>query len=231
MVTVCKPLIQGIMLRATRLDPECGEPVVGPCSTVTTKGFISVAMSDDVTAPEAISQVGAGGELIYSEQSDPQLNFVTTEVTLGEANPNIYEIMSGGPLVLDASGAAVGNDDDTSTYGKVAFALEIWTKIAKGNAACPPGGAQYGYILLPWMAKTTIGDLTVENAGLSFVLSAQSQNGTPWGVGPYNVTRDVGGNPSPLLTPIASTLHRRRMITQLPPPAAVCDCQAILESA
>lgn len=229
MPTICHPLVQGLGLRATRLD-ECGVVVGGECGTVVHRQFVSVGMSDDVTAPENITQLDAQGNQIYSEQALPQLNFVSAEITIAKADPDLYEMMTGAPLVMDAAGNAVGNQDQTDTYGTANYGLEIWTKVGR-TGACPPGGAEYGYILLPWLAKASIGDVTIENGAVNFVITALTQTGSGWGLGPYDVMNDVGGIPGPLVTPVAATGHRYRAITQVPPPADVCGCQPlVLES-
>jgi hypothetical protein len=189
--------------------------------------FISVAMSDDVTTPENIAPVDAKGEQIYSEQSLPQLNFISSVITIAKADPDLYEMMTGAPLVMNAAGDAVGNQDQTDTYGTANFGLEVWTKVGR-TGACPPGGAEYGYILLPWLAKASVGDMTIENGAVNFTITGLTQNGNGWGTGPYDVMNDEGGTPGPLVTTVAATAHRYRAITQVAPPTDECGCQELV---
>lgn len=227
MPTICHPLVRGLRIRVTRLD-ECGEPVEGACSQVVSKGFISVGMSDDVEAPDVANQKNANGEYCYYDQTDPQLNFVNAEIQLCEVDPDLFEMMTGAPLVLNAQGDTSGFDTNHDTYASAAFALEVWSKAkATSNVACPPGGQEYGYFLMPFLKRGSFGDLTVENAGINFTVSATSERGTPWGVGPYDVELDAAGNPGPLVTPISATGHRRLMFTQVPPPDPMCGCQPL----
>lgn len=222
----CRSYIQGARLRVTRLD-ECGIPVEGLCSTVTSDGFVSVEMTDELTDAEDITQVNAQGVNCYFERSNPQLNFITVTITMCNVDPDLFEMTTGSPIVLDAAGDSVGFATDTDTYATANFALEIWTKIAR-TQACPPGGAEYGYLLLPWVFGASQGDLTIENAGINFTIAGSTHAGTAWGVGPYDVVTGVGGVPSPLLSPLTDTTHRHMQLTQLAPPAVVCGCQPLV---
>jgi hypothetical protein len=227
----CRTLIQGTRLRATLID-ECGAPVGGDCAQIVTKGFISVAMTDNVESPDEFKQKTAGGEFCLNQRSQPLLNWIETVITLCEVSPELLSFLSGAPLVYDDSTppVPVGFGTDSDTYASANFALELWTNIgkARGAAACPPDGTRYGYMLLPWLIEGTIGDVTVENGPVNFTINTITSEGNDWGVGPYDVLLDSLGAPSPLLEAIPTTRHRHVQFTSLAPPDAVCGCQELI---
>lgn len=228
MATICHPLVRGTRIRVTRLD-ECGEPVEGECSQVVSKGFISVGMSDDVEAPTVANPMNADGDYCYYDQTRPQLNFVNAEIQLCEVDPDLYEMMTGAPLVLDANGDTSGFDTDYEAYASANFALELWSRVpATSSSVCPPGGQRWGYFLMPFLSRGSFGDLTVENAAVNFTVSATSNRGTPWGTGPYDVELDALGAAGPLITPVAASTARRFMFTQVAPPEPLCGCQPLV---
>lgn len=228
MPTICHPLVRGTRIRVTRLD-ECGEPVEGICSQVVSKGFISVGMSDDVEAPTVANPMNADGDYCFYDQTKPQLNFVNAEIQLCEVDPDLFEMMTGAPLVLDANGDTSGFDTDHETYASAYFSLELWSRVPPTNSvACPAGAQRWGYFLMPFLARGSFGDLTVENAAVNFTVSATSNRGTPWGNGPYDVELDALGVPGPLITPILPSSVRRYMSTQVGPPEPLCGCQPLV---
>lgn len=231
MPTVCRPLVRGLRLRVTRVDPECGDLVEGECSTVVSGGFVSVAMTDNFEAPTVASQMNAAGVFCYYDETTPQLTNITSVITFCDVDPDLFEITTGSPLVVDGAGNAVGFDTDHTTYATGNYALEIWSKVPPGinDPACPPGGLPYyGYFLLPWQKNGTFTAPTIENGAVNFAVTSTSQRGTPWGVGPYDVMLDALGDPSPLLDPVSVANHRRFMFTQLAPPEPMCGCQPLV---
>jgi hypothetical protein len=228
----CVTLIQGTRLRATLID-SCGEPVGGASSTVVTDGFISVAMSDQIEAPQEFKVKNAAGNFCVNQRSLPLLNWIDVTVSLCQVSPELFHLLSGSPLVYDdtvPTPVAVGFGTDTDTYASASFALELWTNIgrAPGGAACAGGATRYGYLLLPWLLEGTIGDVTVDNNPINFTIKAITSGGNGWGVGPYNVINTRLGVPHTLLTPIPATRHRHLQLTTLAPPADVCGFQTLV---
>lgn len=217
MPTQTHGLVQAPRFRITRLD-ECGVPVEGPKSTLASKGLLSLAMTDELNEGEEFPVVNAGGELDSFGQSRPQLKFVSATLTFTRVDPDAFEMTTGSALVLDGDGNAVGNVTDRATYASANFALELWTEVGK-NGPCPPGGRTYGYMVLPWLVSGTFGEVTFENAAASFSLSARTEHGNSWGVGPYNVVLNATDVASPLLVALPSSAHRLLQFTQVPPPA------------
>lgn len=226
----CHTLIQGNMLRATRID-GCGAPVGGANAQVVTDGFISVAMKDNVENGEEFKVKLANGQFCVNQRSRPQLNWIEVTVTVCQVAPELFELLSGSALIYDDAPTpnAVGIGTDGSTYASASFALELWTNIGRSKgAACTSAAVRYGYLLLPWLVEGTIGDVTVENGPVSFTLGTITSTGNDWGVGPYDVVVDRFGDPSPLLDPIPHDRHRLLQFTDQAPPASVCGYQSLV---
>lgn len=225
MSNICYPILRGRRLRATRLD-GCGNPVLGPDSTVVTKGFISVALTANIEEGEEISITNANGDVCVLDTPCPKLKNYSVEATFCDVNPILFNLMSGQPLVMngtDTVGFRMNSEVDTCASG---FALELWTGIA--SETCDPGSGQsYGYLLLPFLQGGILGDFTVENAGINFVLTgATTKKGSGWGVGPYDVVMD-SGTPGPLATAITTGDHLHLERTTVAPPEDDCDPQAL----
>lgn len=228
----CVTLIQGTRLRATLID-ECGAPIGGACSQFVTDGFVSVAMTDNIEAPDEFKVKNAGGVFCVNQRSKPELNWIDTVITLCKVNPELFGFLTGSPLVYDDTSPtpiAVGFGTDSDQYATASLALELWTNLGKvrGAAACGAGGTQFGYLLLPWLIEGTLGDLTIENGPVSFVVTTITSEGNDWGTGPYDVVNDVNGDPSPLLAAIPTTRHRHLQLTSLAPPDSFCGCQELI---
>lgn len=224
-------LIQGTRLRATLVD-ACGAPIGGASSTVVSKGFVKVSMTDNVEAPEEFKQKNAGGEYEINQRAKPLLNWLEVKVNLITVAPELLNMLTGAPLIYDdaiPTPNAVGVGTDSDTYASASFALEVWTNIGRSKAeACIGGQARYGYLLLPWLLEGVIGDIAIENGPVSFDVSAVTSEGNDWGIGPYNVRKDRLGVPRPLLAPIPTTRHRQIQFTTLAPPAAVNGFQSLV---
>jgi hypothetical protein len=228
MASICHNPIQGNTMRVTRLGQDgCCSPVEGDCSTVVSEGFVSVAMTDNVEAPTEIKQLNAQGIYCYPPvRTQPQLNWIELTIQFCQVDPELFELVTGSPLVLDANGDAVGFGTDNDTYATGRFALEVWTNLG-GSAACVDG-ERFGYLLLPCMKEGTFGDLTIENGPINFTVNAVTNGFNDWGVGPYDVVLDGAGLPSPLLSPIPTQRQRQWQVVDLAPPASSCGCQPLI---
>jgi hypothetical protein len=233
MPTKCLSLVKGRRIRLTRLD-GCGRPVYGDCSTAVSRGFISVSFTANTTESDEISVTNAAGEICVFEPSETSLTGYAVEIAFCEVDPELFSLVTGQPVVLDAAGNAIGFDIDTKTsLTGQGFALELWAGSAAGDA-CATEGAQgsYGYLLLPFLQGGIVGDFTVENGAVTFTLTgANTRDGNSWGVGPYSdIQIGVGGEPGPMLTPIGTTVALRTILTDVAPPEAVCGCRPLLDA-
>jgi hypothetical protein len=227
MASICHNPIQGTRMRVTRLDGTCCSPVEGDCSTVVSEGFISVSMTDNIEPPDEFKVKNAAGNYCYPPvRTRPLLNWIEAEIEFCQVDPELFELITGSPIVTDANGDAVGFGTDNDTYATGRFALEVWTNL--GGAAACANGEQFGYLLLPCMKEGTFGDLTIENGPINFTVNAVTSGFNDWGVGPYDVVLDELGLPSPLLSALPTDRQRQWMLTQLAPPEASCGCQPLV---
>lgn len=217
-------------MRATLLN-AAGQPLVGESSVVTTKGFITLTMTSNTEEGEAINVVNAGGESCVTEAATPTWNGVSVEAEFCDVDFALFEILTGQEVVLDADGRAIGITESTDIdMTNVKFAMELW--LGASSSAAPSVGSQgrYGYVLLPHLAGGVIGDVTVENAAITFTISGMgTRNGAAWGAGPHKVEL-VGGVPSVLSTPIKANDHRRIMQVEVAPPTVYEGATPLLDS-
>jgi len=229
MPTICTSQGRLVRMRLTRLD-ECGAPVVGACSTVTTGGAVSVGVEPTYRDADEIEEVNGAGELCVVDRIAPQFKWDELEIVLCNIDPDAWNIITGGALVLDDTAVTPQTVGFRQQAGLPAsnFALEIWTKVT--GQACAAGEVQSGYWLFPWIAQGTVGEFEFANAALTLTLNAISSGNSPWGVGPdtYTVRADATtGTPEQLRTAIGADDHLHFEVVTVPPPEAVCGCVAL----
>lgn len=225
MTTICGGMARGRVFRITRLD-ECGVPIEGLCSTVVTDGLVTVTDTANYQDPEDITQVNANGDLCIDDQADPALRWLDLEIVMCRVDPDLVNIMTGDPIVLDDAVApnTVGYRIDAGLTGTGNFALEVWSGLP--GTACTGGFPMYGYHLFPWVKQATYAERSVGNAAYTITLNARTQAGSPWGVGPYNIRRDAvtPATLEPLLTAIGTQQHYHFQFSNAPLPTPACGC-------
>lgn len=224
-------LIKGRRLRVTKVD-GCGRVVYGDGSVVTSKGFISIALTANTSDSDEINLQNAAGESIVFEPSVTSLTGYGVEISLGEADPDLMSIVAVSVTqVLDKDGNAAGIEIDTAADPTDSgFALEVWAGAPVGDA-CADDAAQgsYGYIVLPFLQGGIVGDFTIENDAVTFVLAgAQTKSGNAWGRGPYDVQLQANSTPGPLITPIKSTAALRLVLVDVAPPEVEIGARPLL---
>ena len=230
MTSVCYTPWKIPRVRVTQLS-SCGVPVTG-CSTVTSSGIISIAMTKEYEDRQEFFVKNGDGDFCVRATNPPILKWINLVLTFCNVDPELVNIVSGEPLVLDnaLTPRATGYSTTEGSAANVNFALEGWTRLTGLSDPCT-GGPEYGYVLFPWVVEGTIGDLTLENNAANFIVNARTASNSLWGTGPYTV--DYSDNPAgsttpiALLTPILSTQHHRMFLTRKPPPAAICGCQTL----
>lgn len=232
MTAVCFTPFKIPRVRVTQLN-SCGAAVTG-CSTVVSDGIISVAMTKEYEARQEFFVKNGDGTFCVRETNPPILKWINLVITMCNVDPEMLNIMTAEPLVLNdaASPVATGYNTQEGTAALANFALEGWTRLAKSTSLPPcTGGVEYGYSVWPWVVEGTVGDITYQNDTVSFIVNARTSGNSLWGTGPYSVDysdNPVGSlTPVRLLTPILSTQHNRMFLTRLPPPAPSCGCQQL----
>jgi hypothetical protein len=230
MTSVCYTPWKVPRTRVTQLN-SCGQAVTG-CSTVTSSGIISIAMTKEYEDRQEFFVKNGDGDFCVRATNPPILKWINLVLTFCNVDPEMVNIVSGEPLVLDnaLTPRATGYSTTEGSAANVNFAFEGWTRLTGLSDPCT-GGTEYGYVLFPWVVEGTIGDLTLENNAANFVVNARTKSSSLWGTGPYFV--DYSDNPAgsttsiALLTPILSTQHHRMFLTRLAPPTAACGCTTL----
>ncbi len=223
------PLVRGRTMRVTRVDGCCA-PLFGDDNMIVTDGFVSVALTANITEPEEIVVTNANGQTCVRDPGCPEFNGYGVELTFCDVNPCLFAIVTGQPAVLDANGDVIGfrMNSDTSVCGVESrgFALEVWMGVP--GVACLGQAGAFGYLLLPCLQAGVIGDFTIENAAVTFTITgASTKDGNGWNVGPYDVMADANGNPGPLANPLDGNDHLLVAFTTVGPPDPTDGCVAL----
>ncbi len=225
MATYCLKPIKGKVMRVVKLD-ACGTVVTGAKALVVSDGFVSIEQRLNYEDPDEYTVKNANGALCLNERSQPALKWIDLTMNFCAVDPEMVNIMTGSPLVLndEAIPESVGFRTTEGVSGE--FGLEVWTDL--GGQTCVAGAKQYGYFLLPWVTEATVGDITIENGPMSFSLTGRTKAGSAWGTGPFYMRKLTGGVTSAkLATTIGALDHRHIQMTTLAPPTSVCGAQTL----
>lgn len=92
------------------------------------------------------------------------------------ASPEMIELMTGNAVYLDHAGNPIGWDDCTVRC-RGGFGLEIWQQVV--GEECPEEETEaegiWFYWLLPWVTNGVLGDVTVNNQGVTFSLTGNTR--------------------------------------------------------
>lgn len=215
------------MVRVTKVD-QCGAPVVGAESAFIAECNATVAMNPNIDTQDDIIYRAANGKLCGVKRGCPSLLGYDIEYNFYSVSPQLVDVLTGQPTVVDFSGEVIGFDScDVKCDG--GFAFEFWAELVGQN--CADGAARYLYVLMPWVTNAYLSDLTIGSEAVSFQVLGSTRAGGSWGTGPYDVVLNgpAPGTPGPMLTPLGDTCHRRMMITTVAPPVPdpLCDYSAV----
>lgn len=222
MATKCFQSIQGLCLRVTRLDSCCNTPATGTLSSfVVSDSFITLGLTAELDDPDEFILKLASGRLCINEIGQATLKRYTVQMSLCNADPDLFEIMGGITKVIDFNGDTVGYEVDQDLSGGSRFSLEFWTRVPQDQ--CVAGvPTSYVYWLLPCLKNGRFGDVTIENGPLEFSFTADALPSSAWGTGPFNVAprslADVAGGR--LRAPIGNKTALHVQTTTIAPP---CD--------
>jgi hypothetical protein len=214
-------------IRVTRLD-ACGTPATGSKVKVVSDGVISVEWKGSTDTGTEVEVKNAAGAIKVSKAGKATLKYVDATLTMTDVNPDLFEMVTGQQLITDGQGNAVGIAVGELSTGIVA--VETWTDIGTEFGACD--GSQFGYFILPFLVQGMIGDFTLNDGAMSCVLTARTQRGSGWGVGPagYLVADSSATNvptAAVLATAIGAKEHYRMFETPIAPPPNTVGAVAI----
>jgi hypothetical protein len=218
MATKCFNVVRGKRVRVTELN-SCSIPVTGG-SFVVSEGFVQVEITSELEDGEEYVQKNADGKLCVNLRAPDSLKRLNVTVDWCQIDPDIINLITGSPLEM--SGADAVGFRIQEGEADVRWALELWTGL--GDTTCDDGVVEYGYLLLPLITGSTVGDVTIENATATFQTTGYTEGNSGWGVGPYDV---IGSPAAPLDVAISAIDHALIRTTVVAPPTAVCGAQII----
>lgn len=213
MGTQCYAMVRGSAIRVTALGSR--GRVTSPVRYAASKAVAKISLTE-VTAT-------GSNEIVRTPEDEPRLKMIrpaTTirflaDIQLLRVDPAVLNMVTGTPVVMNASGDVVGFDSGPRNI-TTSFALEVWSKLA--GTRCDDGSPAWGYTLVPFLRGGTVGDFKFENGLVSFnVVKAQTRRRSRWGVGPHNLTGDY----ERLLTPVSGNLHYTQFVTGAVPPVQI----------
>lgn len=228
MVSECHSVVRAPAARVTRLD-ECCTPVDTACAYAVTNSFVDITLTKVYQERQDALQLNANGDICVDKPKFPILRWYEVVVTFCNVDPELFNIVSNEPLILNDAvvPVAIGWCTLPDSASAANFALEFWT--GTDDDACDDGEVDYGYGTLACIKQGVIGDVTVANGVVNFTVSGITQAPNNWGVGPYNVVINQSGAndgfPGPRYTEMDPRVHKCFFWTQLAPPPGACGCQ------
>lgn len=218
----CPKLAEGDVVRVTRVD-SCGVPVEGYDNAFVDDCWASVLMAPNIEAGTDVDFRSMSGRSCGFKRGCPSFRGFDLTGEFFSASPEMIEILTGSPLVLDFNGDPVGWTD-CSVACTSGFALEIWQNVV--GEECPTDGSDglWFYWLLPWVTNGVLGDVTVNQEGVTFSLTGNTRASGGWSLGPWDVVdNDGAGAAGPLLAELGSDCHRLGQLVTITPPTAACE--------
>lgn len=222
MAAECYTTVKSKIVRLTRLS-ECGVPIIGARSSLSTGGFVKVENKWDIEDGEKFEQQNAWGDYCVQEQDNPKIKGADVTVEFCQVDPDAYDMVSGARVVAATAGetfttvgASIGYAIGMDTIPG-AFALEAWTKV--GGASCGAGGDPlWVYSVWPFLKGGKPGDQTLERGTATFPQSARAQGAAAeWGDGPYADT---------ILALVEGEVFGQ-VLTDVQPPVAACGASVL----
>lgn len=221
--------LRGKRIRVTELD-GAGRPLIGDSSVVTSAGFVTLAMTTNTAAGQAISQTNANGESCILETAVTTFQGIGVEIVFCGVDFALFHMLTGQDIVLDENGKAVGLEELTGLHlGDINVALEMW--LGANTSDAPSTGSQgtFGYVLLPRLGGGTVSNVTVDNNAINLTVTGMStKDNNAWGKGPYNVDL-VAGVPAPLYKAVKTKAHRRIITVEVAPPDVYAGATPLLD--
>lgn len=214
--------IKGRVARITRLD-ECGAPVFGDSSVITTEGFITVTIGEEKEAGDEYKQKNAWGTLTINEKDRAITKWANVMISLTDVDPDIMDVIGGATPVENGAGDVIGFTMGPNS-GVSAFAIEVWTKKA-GSGNCVAGVTEWGYFVVPFVKNGQLdGEVKIENAPMSLSMKGEGY-GAPaeWGVGPH------GDYPMKTVAGFPVGEFWGAVVTDVQPPAATAGAATLVE--
>ena len=134
------PHLKLVAIRATRLNADCTY-ALGANNVVITAAAVRMAITTDIEAGDEITARNGDGVQCLSIRDPDSLKRLNIEMELCVRDPELVELLTGSPLVLDAAGDTVGGVRQSGTIDHPGAFVEIWTRAGSSTGSCVAGTA------------------------------------------------------------------------------------------
>ena len=175
--------VQGVAIRVTRLNAN-GTLSTTAGDSITTTKFIRVSFTPEYEDGDEFTEKAADGTLCISFKAPDVLKRCNLEIAICEPDPEITALLSGGLLLTDTGGLAVGWSaplvgEDVSGYG---VAVEVWSRAIAGGK--PSVLYPYFHWMFPYVKTRQSGDRVIENGMLANTFQGWGVGNMAFGKGP-----------------------------------------------
>lgn len=185
--------VQAVALRLTKLAAT-GAPAVGPKTSFVTDAFTRVSFTPEYEAGEEIQEKNAAGVLCTYYKMPDTIKKVNLELAICRPQPELYEFLAGGTLLMGADPDATGPEEaealgwaspvvgaPVSTDG---IGIEVWTRAIVGGR--PAAVNPYWRWVFPSTQTRMSGDRVLENGQLANAFSGEGLGNLAFDDGPQN---------------------------------------------
>lgn len=158
--------VQGVAIRVTRLNAN-GTLSTTAGDSITTTKFIRVSFTPEYEEGDEITEKAADGTVCVTFKAPDTLKRVNLELAICEPDPLLTGLLSGGLVLTDDDGLAVGWSsamvgEDVSGYG---LAVEVWSRAIQSGK--PSTTYPYFHWVFPYVKAKASGDRVIENGLLA----------------------------------------------------------------
>ncbi|MFJ4960253.1 fibronectin type III domain-containing protein [Streptomyces sp. NPDC088739] len=226
-MAICPTIVEGDRIRVSRVD-GCGQPVYGECNNVVTDGIVSIKFTPEVEEGEERTTKNFAGRNCVSRAGCDTVKWWTVEIQWCNVNFAAFEMINSTyRLRRNDDGEVIGYYVSNKVDCSKGYAVETWAQVEGAADACTgeEGSGAWVYIPTPWITGGTPGEITIGGEdSITFTTTGRTRSGGKWGRGPYNV-EIVNGVPAPLAVPLDGDEPMGFIVTTVPPPEMMCDCQ------
>ena len=159
MPSECHSVVRAPAMRVTREGP-CGEIIDAACSMATSESFVDIVLTKVYQERQDALQLNANGDICVDKPKAPILRWYEAVIQFCNVDPELLNIVSAEPLVLNDATipVSIGWDTMPDSAASSNFGLEFWVGT---EDECDPedDDVTYGYGLLPRLVQGTIGNL------------------------------------------------------------------------
>jgi hypothetical protein len=191
MAAECLSAIHCCRVRITRLD-SLGSPVAGPNNVYVTDKPIQVGVTPVVQAGDDKTLVGGCDCIVAQYKGYDKLKYWTFELDLGQIEPGLLEMLTGGAVILDG-GDPIGLHFPTQAFDCSAavqpnVCFEAWQDLWEEDHQ----SSDYPFLHWVWPSSFwQFGAQTLQNDFLQPKLTGFSRGNDNWGEGIFGDTPEA----------------------------------------